>query len=240
MSLKSIENDKNLVFVSKNLKKSFLEYLEIRANYFQIPSQNVVYDNISRHADLFVFSLGNKAIISPNLFKSVEKKYSNFNLIKGNTILKKKYPYDIAYNIAFTGKYAIHNFKYTDIVAYNLLLDNNIELLDIKQGYSKCSIVVVDENSIITSDLGIYERLKNKLDVLLISEGYVKLSGFKYGFLGGASGKINGELIFYGNLEKHIDFKKIINFIERKNVEYKYFADFELEDIGSIIEIRRK
>ena len=60
------------------------------------------------------------------------------------------------------------------------------EKINVSQGYSKCSLCIVNENSVITEDDGIAEVLKrHNMDVLKISAGDVLLSGLDYGFLGG-------------------------------------------------------
>jgi hypothetical protein len=69
----------------------------------------------------------------------------------------------------------------------------------VKQGYTKCSLVVVDEKSVITSDMGLAAALQRfEIDVLLISQGHVALPGLQYGFLGGASGRAGDEILFNG------------------------------------------
>jgi hypothetical protein len=71
---------------------------------------------------------------------------------------------------------------------------------------------------------------------LKVQGGGVLLPGFDTGFIGGCSGRVGNELIFNGNLEKHPDFERIRNFVTSKNVKLKYFTDYELCDIGSILE----
>lgn len=105
------------------------------------------------------------------------------------------------------------------------------------QGYTKCNIAVVDGSHIITEDEGVFRAVSEKTDikVLLISPKQVKLNGFAYGFIGGASGRIGNEMIFSGDVTKHSDYAKIRSFIEECGLDIKYF-DYPLTDIGSIIE----
>ncbi|MBE6020692.1 MAG: hypothetical protein IJC41_00100 [Firmicutes bacterium] len=150
--------------------------------------------------------------------------------------LSPEYPRDVKYNAACTGKYFIHNLKFTDEKLLEYVRSKGLELINIKQGYSKCSIAVIDEDSVITSDEGAAKVLLSKgLDVLLIQKGHIKLPGYKYGFIGGTCGRIEDELIFNGDLSAHPDHDAICDFITGKGLKVKYFKDFELEDIGSVI-----
>ena len=152
--------------------------------------------------------------------------------------LSAKYPGDIRYNACSTGKYFIHNLKYTDEALLNRAKELGLKLIDVKQGYAKCSIVVVDEDSIITYDEGIVHECENVgLSVLQISPGNVRLDGYSTGFIGGTSGKVGNEIIFNGDLSLHPDFDRIKTFIEERGLILKYFPEYELTDIGSIIEV---
>ena len=109
--------------------------------------------------------------------------------------------------------------------------------INVKQGYCKCSICIVDENSIITSDEGIYkEVIKHDIDCLLIEKGHIDLFELDYGFIGGCSGLINEDtLVFFGNIEKHPNFKEIKNFVSKRNKKIISLSKEKLIDLGSLI-----
>ncbi|HVI40969.1 MAG TPA: hypothetical protein VM577_09935, partial [Anaerovoracaceae bacterium] len=132
----------------------------------------------------------------------------------------------------------IHSTKHTDPVILSRAMELGLQLINVKQGYTKCNLVIVDENSAITSDMGLAVSLKkHNLEVLLISSGHVGLEGFPYGFLGGTSGRAGNEIIFNGNLSAHPDYKKIKQFIQKRGLQVTYFEEYPLEDIGSIIQL---
>lgn len=110
--------------------------------------------------------------------------------------------------------------------------------VNVRQGYAKCSCVVVDGRSLITSDPGIYAALSREpgLSLLKIREGFVSLPGFPTGFLGGASGRVGDEIVFNGDLTAHPDFPAIRDFIRSRRLGVRTFPGIELCDIGSIIE----
>lgn len=156
--------------------------------------------------------------------------------------LGSAYPADILYNACCTGRYFIHNLKYT---APELLAASDraaqhrkkpLFRVSVPQGYTKCNIVCVDETSIITSDDGIEKScISSGMSVLKIRPGQVLLHGYSYGFLGGTSGRIYDEIVFNGNLSAHPDFNAISTFIESRGLSCVYFRDYPLTDIGSII-----
>jgi len=132
----------------------------------------------------------------------------------------------------------MHNAKHTDPVILNKAKELGLESIHVKQGYTKCSLVILDDNAAITSDKGLAAALKKYgIDILLITHGHVNLPGFPYGFLGGASGKVDDEIIFNGNLSAHPDFEKIKDFICQRGLKVTWFEEYPLEDIGSIIQL---
>ena len=166
-------------------------------NIIKTPSCDDTYNAIKHHPDISVCKLDvNNIVVAPNVYDYYNDILSNynFNVIKGNSTISKKYPNNIQYNVAILGNYAIHNFKYTDNIILEYLDKFNIKKINVKQGYCKCSICIVDENSIITSDEGIHkEVIKYGIDSLLIEKGYIDLFDLDYGFIGGCSGLISKE-----------------------------------------------
>ncbi len=158
-------------------------------------------------------------------------------LFKGDgRLLKPEYPGDIIYNGFSTDKYFIHKLACTADDLLKAAEDCGLIPVDVKQGYSGCSIVPVDEDSIITYDHGIAEACAEAgMDVLLVEPGHVLLPGYKTGFLGGASGKFGDEIIFNGDLSAHPDHERIKIFIENKGLKLVFFGQYPLRDIGSII-----
>ena len=108
--------------------------------------------------------------------------------------------------------------------------------VNVRQGYAKCSTVIVDEDSIITYDRGLGQRcIEAGMDVLFVSPGHVLLEGYESGFLGGASGRIGDTVYFNGDLTEHPDFQAIKDFIEERGLSSKWFPDWPLTDIGTIL-----
>ena len=170
------------------------------------------------------------------MLKALE--FYGFKLIEGSTMLRPRYPYDIAYNVARVGKFAFHNLKYTDFVLKKELEKAGVELVHVNQGYTKCSVSVIDANSIITSDKGIAKAASKKgLDVLLIKpEENILLPGLGHGFIGGSSGMINRDKwMVAGDFETLESCGNIKKFLEKKGISCVFVRNQPVIDIGSII-----
>lgn len=195
------------VYLSRLASPSLQRFLQ--SNGFQLKSLDVpvVYPEISTHADILLCQLGlwEKA----QIFHGDPEK------------LTRNYPGNIRYNAVCTGKYFIHNLQYTDpdllaAAEAKAAADSAIlTKIHVKQGYTRCSLLPVDDRSFITSDAGIAKDLADHdTDVLLIHPGHIHLPGFDYGFIGGTGGglPLSGRrlLVVNGNIETHPDHKKMI------------------------------
>lgn len=218
----------NKIYLSNRVNPLFQSYLEQLGYQIEILLDSpYLTSGIASHPDLFMCKMGCHPD-SPVFF--------------GDPFTPKDpYPTDIPYNAACTGKYFIHYLPATNTELLQKAKDMSMVLINVRQGYTKCNTVVVDETSLITSDNGIFNTLEGfpSIDCLLIQPGYVSLPGYQTGFIGGASGKIGNRILFHGNLKDHPNCSQIINFIESKELEVVWFEEFPLTDIGSIIESNR-
>ena len=212
----------------------------------KIKKSTNVYPEISSHVDIFACKVKDKIIVEKSAYKMLKNKLNNDEniLISGETMISYDYPNDIKYNVCIVGNKAIHNFKYTDSKIISELNKNNFELINVKQGYSNCSIAVIDENSIILSDKGLYNSLKNRgIDMLFLDYiPNIKLLNEngeysqKNGFIGGAISRIGDNIVVFGDLDK-IDYDgKIKGFIKKRNLNIIDFKRLDVIDYGGVIE----
>ena len=88
--------------------------------------------------------------------------------------------YDIAYNGVKVGNCFFHYFNYTDSKIIEYYKANGDKLINDKQGYTKCSVAIINENAIITSDTkiakiivnGILNKLQNANILLFFCQRY--------------------------------------------------------------------
>jgi hypothetical protein len=235
------QNNVNLMLVDKRIPKDMEYQLQNRnIDIIKTCECRETYEAIKYHPDICVCYLGKgNIVVAPNVYNyyvEALKEY-NFHIIKGTEYIKSKYPYNIQYNVAILGKYAIHNFQYTEKNILDYINNNKMIRINVRQGYSKCSICIVDENSIITSDEGIYsEVIKHDINCLLIEDGSIDLFDMNYGFIGGCSGLISKDTIcFSGDITKHPNYMEINEFLSTRNKKIKCLSNNTLLDLGSII-----
>lgn len=160
------------------------------------------------------------------------------NVIEISKNIDKDYPNNVMLNCVVLNDKLICNTKTIADEVLQMAIKDNLKIINVNQGYTKCSTCIVNENAIITSDKSIYKSCRNEMDVLLIRQGYIKLSGTDYGFIGGSSFKYNrNTLVFTGNIKLHPDYESIKSFVENHNVELFSLTENTMIDIGSIIPI---
>ncbi len=222
--------------IIKNLKNLNIQVIST------IKCENL-YDAISYHPDIVLHPLNhNTLIVAPNVYYYYKKilKSTGINVLQGEKRLEKQYPHNIAYNVARISKYAIHNFKYTDEKLKFYLQKEGLTFINVKQGYSKCSTAVINDEAAITSDVSIYKALKKtNVDMLLIQQGFIDLPGLNYGFIGGATGLLSPkEILFTGQYKDHPDKLKINNFLKKHGLAPKFISNKKIIDLGSIIPLK--
>lgn len=130
------------------------EYLLSRGiSVFDILPCAAITDGTAAHADLHLLHLGGrKIILSREQCNNAEKLIEmGFDVQVLDTPLGDKYPADVPLNAALFGNYAILNPK---TVCKNIDFSGR-SLIPVRQGYTKCSVVPVTENAIITDDVSI-------------------------------------------------------------------------------------
>ena len=171
-----------------------------------------------------------------NLKENLKKYFPNVIEISKN--IEKEYPNNVMLNCVVLNDKLICNTKTIADEVLQMAIKDNLKIINVNQGYTKCSTCIVNENAIITSDKSIYKSCKNEMDVLLIRQGYIELSRTDYGFIGGSSFKYNRNILaFTGKIKLHPDYKSIKSFAQNHNVELLSLTENTMIDIGSIIPI---
>ncbi len=178
------------------------------------PSCNLSSE-LKYHPDILTFKLPNGKLLCED------------NFIK----LSDKYPDDCVYNCATIGSTLV----YGNTSIANSYGDLFEKLIHVKQGYVKCSTVVLNENAVITSDKSIEKALCNDFDVLLVTNNGIELNGYSCGFIGGSCGVIGKNILFFGDIKKHRDYQNIKSFSENHGFYLYSLSDGNLYDYGGII-----
>lgn len=222
------------------------EQMEFILNSFEI-YVNRLYGNfnvshsIINHPDIYISHFSNNKIFSLSDKYKLSGKLDICdtldNVFAKDLVDDVLYPYDAILNCVVLNDCLICNTKTVHPNIINYAERCSYRIIDVRQGYTKCNICVVDENSIITEDVGIYNSLtKYGFDVLLLRKNEVSLKGYTNGFIGGASGKISADkLCFYGNIKLHSEYPEIFKFLYNRGVEAISLSSQPVYDFGSII-----
>jgi len=203
-----------------------------------------LYDAVSCHPDMmFHHVYGNLAVYAPGTDDTTLSllEEAGFRLVRGESILSPEYPADVAFNVARVGQYYFHNLKYTDPELKRQLHRAGIEPVHVAQGYTKCSVCVLDDNLIITADPGIAESAgKKNIGVLKIeSDQGIVLPGLNCGFIGGCTGLVDRKkLAVYGDIARLKQYEIIKRFAEQNGFEIISLCEGNPVDYGSLIPLK--
>lgn len=221
-------------------KKEKENLISLGAEIIEVPKSPNLYNAISGHPDIQISIIDRnkkKILINRNLSNDFKKLISSYNIsyIESKNSLKENYPNNIIINSLNLENYFIHNLKFTDPNLLNLVKSK--KLLNVKQGYTNCSVLKVNETSFITSDNGIYKKLiKENFDILLIPPGDIVLEDFDYGFIGGTGGLISDNtIVFFGSLDNFQYGTLVKSFLKKHNINPIYLSNDKLHDRGSLL-----
>lgn len=193
------------------------------------------------HADLSICYLGHGvAVCSHEAYDYYKKELLPYNikLIRGAAEVGSNYPFDAAYNVAIVGDKIFCKEKLTDRILLNTAKEMGYKIININQGYAKCSVCPVDENSAISADASFLKAAeKEGLDTLKISNTEIKLEGFSEGFFGGCA-FMAGEKQFFvkGDIKTLPDEKRITQFLQKRKITIENGMG-AVQDFGSFIPI---
>ena len=202
-----------------------------------------LYEAVDGHPDMLMTHMGgNRVVLAPNIYEQMAPllRKKGFAVTKGATWLVRNYPGNIAYNVLRMGNLVFHNIKHTDAVLLEAFEKEGTTLININQGYTKCSVCILDDRTIITSDHKLSRAAeKHGIESFVIKPGGISLKGLSYGFIGGSSGLLSEKHIaFTGSLESLEECNELTGFIEKKGFEIVLLSDEKLADYGSIIPMK--
>ncbi len=269
-----------IVFVSEDAYDPLTDNLRLAGHdIFRVNASHAVYGAVASHPDIFMCRVKDTLVIddsvvtTPSVRKiyedALEEKNGNLSVnpvipaasgaFSGGIVFDMghigyDYPDNVPYNAVSTDKYFIHNTELTSPLLLDRVRDAGLDIINVKQGYTKCSCVAVGDRAIITADPGIVRTIRaynemleeddpenakfETIACLQIRKGYVELPGHEYGFLGGASGQVEDKIYFNGDLSEHPDFDIIYTFIQDRGLEPVWYEGLPLRDIGSVIYLR--
>lgn len=215
--------------------KSALESMGI--SVLEVPAHPALDLRMASHADMQIHDMGQGRIVAVKGANDLIKNLERLGFYVEEQELDEKYPNDIALNCFYIGKHLYCKTNNTSEILLNNYHSIGIEVVNVNQGYAKCSVCIVNSNSIITADISIAKAaMLRGTDVLIIQSGEILLDGYDTGFIGGCCGLISQDkLAFSGRISQHPDYIQIRNFCARCKVEIIELTNQPLIDIGGII-----
>ncbi|MDO5123475.1 MAG: hypothetical protein Q4D44_02265 [Eubacteriales bacterium] len=187
------------------------------------------------HADMQILRIYDTVFVYECVFEYYKDFLADYNVVICENP-QKEYPFNVSLNAALVGNKLFCKESALDNSVRKFCVKNNIEIIDVRQGYTKCSTLVLNDNSIITADKAIYEKaVINGINALRISSGNIRLTGANYGFIGGASGVIGDTVCFFGDILAHPDGTKIIEYIENNSMQWVCLTKDALIDVGGFV-----
>lgn len=225
---------------SEDIKNALKNY---GFNVIILPSDKRLASQVCSHADMLIFVLADTVFCNEDYY---QKNISIFEAIKKNGYqinrsefsVSDKYPNDVALNQAVLNK---NIFGFKNNCAKSILEyanTNGYTYRSIKQGYAKCSTLILGDKAIISADTGII-TLAEKLGVNALkienTPEDITLDGYNYGFIGGASTTFEKTVFFFGDITLHSYGDKITSFCHDNGFKTVSLGKNPLCDIGGAI-----
>jgi hypothetical protein len=206
-----------------------------------LPPFPLLSPGVASHPDMLMFILCGSLVTHKDYYSIAKREIEriclagNYKLILSDEAVGAKYPSDILFNAAPVGKFIFAKKNKISRHILKIADENGLNIIDVRQGYARCSAVAVGSRAVITADAGIASAaLGHGIDVFRARPGYIRLDGFGTGFIGGASGKCGGNVYFCGNIDTHPDGAAMRAFCAAHLYEAVSLGDGELFDAGTI------
>ncbi len=219
-----------------------LDSLKKEFEVIQLPPDTSLPAPVCGHSDLLIFRLDDYLITRKSYYRIAKREIDSIcekaglDIILSDAEAGAKYPYDCGLCAAVSGDKVICRTASADGDILRLAKSLGYDILNVPQGYSKCSCAILADGAVITADKGIAAvTLEKGIETLIISEGNIDLPGYSYGFIGGATGLCGDILYFCGDIKTHPDHRAITDFARKHNTECISLGEGKLYDVGTLI-----
>ena len=207
-----------------------------------LPCDSRLAAPVRSHADMLMLPVG-KVVFTSSKYLSVAEDIFNeleslgYEIVACNAEIRGEYPHDVAFDALALKSAIIARLDSLPDEVKAHAANVGFSLIDSKQGYAKCSAVRVSESAVITADKNIARAAEaSGADALLISAApeKIRLDGYDYGFIGGASGVLEDTVYFTGDISSHPDAERIAEFCKAHEKKMISLSDEPLNDVGGI------
>ncbi len=210
----------------------------VQLGYEIIPTDklSILHPFEQRHADMQSLLIKDSVFVLKEAENLISKlKRTKLNVIITQDNIQRDYPDNIALNAVYINNKLFGKVDSIDLKVKEYCLKNNIELINVNQGYTKCSTAIFG-SCFITADKGIFDSMtESGEEGLLIQSGDIALDGVDYGFIGGCSFYDNNTAYFTGDIKKHKSYNDIQRFLSNRKINIECLTNKKLYDIGGFI-----
>ncbi len=229
--------DKPVIIASSLMPEDARCSLSAMGEVLWIEPHENIYHSISTHPDIFFLQYdNNKVVFAPNARSGyiawLHK--AGIKMTKGKIAVGNSHPETTHYNACATRNVLIHSLKHTDARILDIYKDKT--KIDVKQSYTRCNLLALNDNAYVTSDEGIKRELEQRgFDVLYVDPHQVRLEGHEYGFFPGCCGVWRKQLVVCGSTQSMKEKKELDSFVNRNGFVLNELYSGELVDLGSIL-----
>ena len=211
--------------------------LDAVGEYIGLPASLTTDNRLSGHVDLRMVKIDDTLVVCPDDYDFMLSAVgAKCHIVCGLYQPSALYAGDIPYNALCVSDMLFCLSEHTDPVVLQTAEACGKKIINVRQGYAKCSGIPVGGCGVITSDQSIARAAEREgLQVLHVSNRGVALDGYDTGFIGGASICFKNRILFTGDLSVHPDFLLISDFCKKLGVELEYIKGMKLYDYGSPI-----
>ncbi len=198
-----------------------------------------VLEPIAGHPDLQICCMDEDVVVHPHVQDSLLQviEDNGYRVITGDSHLSPEYPADVPYNAVLIKNHFFHNIAHTDPMLRRRAQNLGATFVHVNQGYTRCSVLQVSDDALITADKGIARQAeKHGLQALCIRQGHVILPSMNTGFFGGTGGWDGADSVFLcGMIDNHPDASDITKFISDCHKQLICLGQDQLTDYGSLL-----
>ncbi len=214
------------------------------ADVIVLPPYSRLDPRVASHPDMLLARIGDTIVLprayTEEAMDAVNAIAAHVRVRLGDTPLVRTYPKDVSYNVlAHNGRV----YCRADVVDATVAAEATAQGFTVRgvhQGYAGCSALSCGE-VVLTADPSMRDALlPDGADVLFLQSGGIRLPGYDYGFIGGASGFAGNTAIFFGDPETHPDGGRIMESLSRREIECLPLSEDCLTDYGGIVCILKK
>ncbi len=225
-----------LIIGDARIPAQAIDNLSAYGKFIPFHTENLVYEAISGHPDLFFCKIDDRWVMAPNTPENYKKQLikKEIPFCEGENSVGEIYPQTAFYNAVVTEKYLIHNRKVTDPIIKQKAIGKTA--IHVNQAYTRCSLLPLSQDRFITSDEGIYQTLlKTGVEIYYFSPKGILLPGFRNGFLGGCCGIFENRIFIIGQLSFYPEGEKLRRVLQHCNYEIIELYTGPLFDGGSLL-----